>query len=526
MRGRNHIMNKSKIGEKKDPLSLLASIYFVLMIAGFPLFYTNNYINIIQSKKAFFELTSVACIVYMCVIIIFKMTNVRIQQIIADRISKGHIICLFLLVIGLLLSTLSSDNILNSVFAPDGRRYGLFVMLFAIFGYLFVALFFEPGIWTIKVIAIINSFMSVLIIADNWKIDILNMKENLVEYQYSKFTGTMGNININASYFSIIVPFLIGTYYVINIGKKGQFTKIVLSISMFLSLCVSICLRSDSIIWCVFLVIMIVWYHCLVHANTREAYKKVCVIMGVWAMSYSFIGLLYKVFNSSSYPFSITGELFCQGYGLLVIWMFFVLSIILMFIKTKNDNFDLKTIARIILLLSCFAVGIVIICIIYANVLTYGLKDGFFSRFIVDDSFGNNRGYVWKRTITMIKKEGLVKFICGHGLNRFYVPFNKYFYDEMMQRFSVPYIDAHNEILQMTVAIGAIGMTGYVGMMITSIAEGIKGFGKSPFFVIKVVVFTSYILQGMVNNPQIFTLPLIFIFMGLLDKNKIEIICE
>lgn len=118
----------------------------------------------------------------------------------------------------------------------------------------------------------------------------------------------------------------------------------------------------------------------------------------------------------------------------------------------------------------------------------------------------------------MIKKEGFVYFVTGHGMNRFFVPFYKYFYEEMMSRFTSPYIDAHNELLQMLVTTGIMGCAGYMGMMISGVYNGVKKYASNPLVLVEVMVLSSYLLQGIVNNPQVFTLPLIFLFMGAVNN--------
>ena len=496
-------------------MSFPAAGLVILMAGVFPLFYTNNYINIIQSKRFIFEVISIMTLVTAAIIILVTRDIHSFVGTINERIPKSKKICIVLLLLGLLISTLVSDMPMNSLTAPDGRKYGVIFMLLCIFAYVFTAAFFVPGRWVMWIVCIVNGFMSILIIADNWKKDILGMKSNLVDYQFSKFTGTMGNININASYFAIIFPLVVTVFYISK--KMGVIENVLMMICCMLLFATGLCIRSDSIIWCTLLCVVIINFNCYLDGD-KVRYIKMVLINGALVMSYFITGCFYNSDRYESYHFSELGVSMCRGKGLYAITVLFAVSLIMMIIKIRFKDFDFTKSFKVGTIVLCCIIAAGAILIIAANIFSSFFDKSPLSKLVISESFGTNRGYVWKRTISMIKKEGFVYFVTGHGMNRFFVPFYKYFYEEMMSRFTSPYIDAHNELLQMLVTTVIMGCAGYMGMMISGVYNGVKKYASNPLVLVEVMVLSSYLLQGIVNNPQVFTLPLIFLFMGAVNN--------
>ena len=46
-------------------IQIIINIYLILMVGVFPLFFTDKYINIVQSKRFFFEIVTIGFIVIM-----------------------------------------------------------------------------------------------------------------------------------------------------------------------------------------------------------------------------------------------------------------------------------------------------------------------------------------------------------------------------------------------------------------------------------------------------------------------------
>lgn len=75
------------------------------------------------------------------------------------------------------------------------------------------------------------------------------------------------------------------------------------------------------------------------------------------------------------------------------------------------------------------------------------------------------------------------------------------------------FVDSHSEVLYYFISTGILGGVGNFGMILSLILRGIKY--KTPNTMILTAVGVSWLAQGLVNNPLIFTTPFIFIFLGI-----------
>ncbi|MFP3155822.1 O-antigen ligase family protein [Lachnospiraceae bacterium ZAX-1] len=137
----------------------------------------------------------------------------------------------------------------------------------------------------------------------------------------------------------------------------------------------------------------------------------------------------------------------------------------------------------------------------------------------LEDSFGSNRGYIWKRTVWEWRELPLIDKLSGVDLNRFPAFINKTYRTEMPTVLGkVMFLDAHNEFLQFLVTTGLLGVVGYFGMLVSSVVRFWKLAKERPILLIGSVTALSYLMQGLVNNPQTFTTPLLFVFFWIMEN--------
>lgn len=472
-------------------IQIIINIYLILMVGVFPLFFTDKYINIVQSKRFFFEIVTIGFIVIMAVA--FISYNEKIM------IDKRYILFIGIFALALIVSVILSDNKINSMFAMSGRMYGTVYMFICLLSFIIIAGKWIPKMWLIWLFCGINIFMSEMIILDNWHVDLMGMKSNLVERQYKSFTGTMGNINVNASYMAIVLPVVSGLFYVCYVKNVSRTKKWIAYIGTIVVMMASVCTRSDSVYMSVAGTLGIMLFFSV---NDKKKMKAVTCIFASFAIALTTIGILYNVFNSRAYEFSKSNLFMCKGPGTIGMWVITTVLLILCISIEKEKNLTKKL---IIVGITFALVTLIVLAVLYV-IINF------------DDSFGSNRGYVWKRTVHIIREEGIIRFLFGHGMNNFSSVFNRYYLDEMSQKFDSPFIDAHCEPLQFMITTGFTGSVGYFGMMAVSLKKGIDDVGKNPIFIIEIATITSYFLQGLVNNPQVFTLPLIFIFISVFES--------
>jgi O-antigen ligase len=88
----------------------------------------------------------------------------------------------------------------------------------------------------------------------------------------------------------------------------------------------------------------------------------------------------------------------------------------------------------------------------------------------------------------------------------------------MRELFDSPFLDAHNEALQILSITGILGLASYLGMQLCLLSACLRRRRQEGIFLAGCVGITAYLLQGLVNNPSIFTLPPFFIFLGMVEN--------
>lgn len=136
------------------------------------------------------------------------------------------------------------------------------------------------------------------------------------------------------------------------------------------------------------------------------------------------------------------------------------------------------------LVITLAAICISVICIVFVNMITSNLSEGFLLHHLVlTDSSFNDRGYIWRRTTSAIKDEPLLRKLFGNGLNSF-----RSVMDTLQKLpFDSGYADPHNEFLQMTMNMGLLGLIGYFDLLISTLIRGLRSWKADSFHIITVL---------------------------------------
>ena len=131
----------------------------------------------------------------------------------------------------------------------------------------------------------------------------------------------------------------------------------------------------------------------------------------------------------------------------------------------------------------------------------------------VDDNFGTNRFYLWKKTLKVIPKY----WIHGIGIDNFYYAFDgkPLIYDNQK------YDKAHNEYLQTLVTQGAFATVSYLALYGYVVFYGIKNsFKNKEIYLILPII--GYLIQAFFSISVIELAPLFYISLGLCGNRNVE----
>ena len=120
--------------------------------------------------------------------------------------------------------------------------------------------------------------------------------------------------------------------------------------------------------------------------------------------------------------------------------------------------------------------------------------------FIFDDSWGTNRGYIWRYTLKIYNSFPWENKILGNGLDNFGTVAQRMYKNELYIHFGKKLVNAHSHIFQLLITTGLNGITIYYSEIVYIVYKSIKMRRKECIAVI--VSILTYCIQGTFNNFQ------------------------
>ncbi|MCI5792189.1 MAG: O-antigen ligase family protein [Lachnospiraceae bacterium] len=238
----------------KNKIQKIATLYTLLLMAGFPLYMTNKYYDIQDDKMYFMMYVTAAFMAAVCVmgIILFvkerkniktaefnnnpavnkntagdkksttegkESTAARLIGIVKSNTSlpDRFALCFFIV---LLISTIFSKWQYEAFWGNMGRYQGLYMWIFYMAGYLMISRFYTPRRWHI------NIFMLIGIIVCGWGVLDFFFKSPFGwqiaarDYMAFDFSSTIGNVNLLTGFDGIIL--LVASALFIGNGDKAE----------------------------------------------------------------------------------------------------------------------------------------------------------------------------------------------------------------------------------------------------------------------------------------------------------------
>lgn len=498
----------------------ITSLYMMIMFLVFPLYYQNNYINMLEAKNSVFVPATIAYLVIGSVSILLVRLSTDKQPVKSKPVRKNgkeasdakeksaaaglhklqlqdifFLIFLFTVVLSLLLT----DNFYTTWEAPDCKMFGAKIILLCCGIYVIAArgYVFNKGVKLTLIIGI--GVVLILTVLNRYGIDPLDMYSNLVEHQKHKYMSTIGNANILSNFICIFIPLIMGLY----MFAEGKAAKIIYGILVYLGMMAGVATNSDSF----FLgfgagILFLLWF-------AFDNKDKLCVFvsMGSICAASMFSLKLFNDLSSFAYKWNSLQLDLIYNIPWLIITAMLVAAVILL--ARTDKELPLKKVRNIVFTVLGATLVVFIIFVIRVNTGDAATH----SRYLTfSDEWGTNRGFVWTRTCQLFSDLPFYQQVIGIGPGEFRDFFETFNYERAAM--GLPdFADPHSEVLYYLVATGFIGMIGYFGMIITSLVKCIKV--RSEETVIMAAIFVSWLAQGLVNNPLVFVTPYIFLLLGI-----------
>jgi len=491
---------QSKIDPLAYGIEVTTKVYVSIMIGIFPLFYLNNYINILEAKTIFFKVMTIAFIIIVSCLLLLALVQKK-YTVITDKKNKMSKtdICAVGFAVVILISCILSPAGSEAFWGKEGRLLGGFVLLLCIGSYMIISRCFRPYQGLIWIFLAANAIQWILVILQFWDIDLLNMYENIDVTQRTSFLGTMGNVNFISGYTSVVLGILMAFYFQI----EGKLSKICYGTAIGIGFCAAHATRSQS--WILGIgaaAIILLWNG----AEKAEKLKKLGEIWSIFLISSVLFQTTIQITEALGLSFKAVRDLKVDKLLTFILsWKVLLVQAIciflwFLFVHKYQEKYS-RLLKKIILMIGIIGAAAIIIMV-----------------FPLEDSYGSGRGYIWRVTIAEFSKLPILQKIFGYGPNCFFQFISPNRGEEMLQLFGNYFADAHNDLLQFLAVTGILGVISYFGMQISVLARCIKSRNKSTVLLAGVAGVAAYMAQGLVNNIQIVVIPLLFIFLAIMEN--------
>ncbi len=396
------------------------------------------------------------------------------------------------------ISTIQSDYVYESFWGNEGRYSGLFLLTLYLCFYFLITRCWKPKGWLLEVFLITGLLMCLFGITDYFKMDIFGLKVRIKPGQENIFTSTLGNINSYTAYVAMVLGLAAGLfateknrvravwYYILTVISMlaiimGYSENAYLSLAALLGLMPLLYFQSREGLWRYPVLLATFFTIIKFVAWLNDAYKDVV------------IGLESGIFDAVAGFRWLTLLILLLCAAAAALWYFGV---------KKNQAEHWCRYAVIVW-------GIFVILVISG--VAFALYDaniaGHADRYrgsvgqylVISDSWGTNRGYIWKRCLMFFDNFSIVRKLFGYGPDTFGIMTVNLIYQEMGTLTGQVFDTAHNEYLQYLVTIGAVGLGFYVAFLLSAIRKIAVTSKKNRYLPGILTAIVCYAVQALVN---------------------------
>lgn len=529
---------KKKSGDGRTTQNGLSIAFLLYMGILYPIIMHDKYFDITLTKYKAFE---VALCIYAVLMALAVLLDIFDERRPFDMFkSKNGYIAADLFMAGFLVSNLAafalSEDKLDAYTGEAGRRCGLQFVILIVILYICMGRGLKLEKFVLPAFLAAGSFTGIIAVFQYIGVDFLDIREGLSSSIKDIYISTFGNIDIFASFICVVIPVALGLglderpIYDGDVVWKLNWTKLLSWFALFIGAAAVVVTNANLAYAGVGAAVVVVFLVAAYGGKLKE-FLEMMFAMSLGSLTVSLMirtsqGSVEKLDGISEFA-RHTGSVVvvCTVLGLVN----FIIQIVTHagnFRKKKSDGHaadnqgkkteklsgKLSGKPALIAASSLVAAG-VIGAIVYAS-----LKAGHV--FKIDDSWGNYRGYVWKRLAESYRDFPIINKIFGYGNESVKTIMIDGYYDEMMDTVGVVYDNAHNEYLQYLVTTGIVGAVAYIGLIASAFVSMIRcAFGGDDRNLCECTAIAlgiaGYATQALFNLNQSLTTPYIFLLAAM-----------
>ncbi len=540
-------------------LGILTAIYVFLFLVAYPLYFEHvhydangnikgKYFNMGEAKYNFFKNVSGAfTILLMLAFVIWLVAYYK--EISYEKIFKGYSITDWFAVGFLLVSFLSYLLSSDHYMALNGYidwNMGLIAQTIFVLLYFFVSRFGRFSRPILKWGMLTCFIVCLLAVLMRFGFDPLGMYDDISPADIEKFVSTIGQTSWYSSYAVLI--YALGMFWYFDDNPDGLIgdilreqkvsEKVIHGINSFIyglfvmvGAASIVTVNSDSAFVALTLIFMVLFWYGL---ESNEKFSRFLELAVLVFTTFRLVGLLQDMFPERLIEHVADTEAICQflnhstatliiWIGLVVVYIAYRVGLHLSFDKLRRTyKFQVKKfviLRKIMVIAAIFVLWLVALLIILTTnhklpaSMSGMYNSGFFN---FADAWGNHRGFNWKMAVVALNNASIKDLFVGVGPDCFSLAMSKYCNDLVSVYWHGQTLAcAHNEFLNMTVTEGILGITAYLGMMISSASRLGRLAYKRPEAIGCLVIILAYIGHNFFCYQTCCSAPYVFIFMGI-----------
>ena len=441
----------------------ITTLFLIYMGAAYPLIMHDKYFDITVTKyRAFY----IALCIYAVLMVLEVLVDASAGAAHGSRfigrlrhfMDMHNIMTMDIFMAGFVLANVlaffMSGNKVAAYTGEEGRRCGLQFVLLAFFLYVCMARYCRIRRYVVVIFMLAGSFVGIVGICQFMGYDFLGLREGLMQSIRNVYISTFGNIDIFASFLCVLVPVAAGAY-ISSEGKESIVIRITAVIAVLTGTGAVIISNANLAYAGVGGAMIVAWIWASYRGRIRE-FADVCLVMACGVLAISI--MLGRTDNG----YSELDGLSCFVSDSRMVWIVSVVVLVVWAAIRLASKWTVKFRGKAALAVS---VGVslagIVAVVIYA-------AHNHMCIFSFEDSWGNYRGFVWRRLMEAYRDFSVPQKLFGYGNESVKSIMTDRYYDDMMNAVGVIYDNAHNEYLQYLITTGIFGAVSYVGLLVTT----------------------------------------------------------
>lgn len=491
----------------------LVNYYLAIMFSFFPLFLTDKYSHARRDKLWFYLIATGILIVSVGIcMFISRAESARLgmKKPLILPLSVTDIFMLFF--IGLAaVSTVFSVYPTDAFFGTAGRNNGLLLMLMYTLMYFIITRNYVRKDYVFVIYLVFSSVVALLAVLNFFNIDPVGLLDGYDESTVANFGSTIGNKNIIATFMCIFLPIAVMLFVV----SEKMILRIVSGAAIIFAYTGLLCADSTSDILGLLVILPLM---AIFSARSILYLRRYLLALTILFLSGKLLLLFATLIGNDSKGFEFMQEFLIYHPLTYVPIAVCGIAYLVMLVLSRNGALRYPAKAVQAVLIALFLIGTVgaLSLFVYFSFFDRTTDLGEFAKLLrFDDYWGTHRGFMWRVSFEEYGNFGLFGKLFGSGPDTVYYVLTPHF-AELSARFNNTSTDCvHNEFINYLLSQGALGLTAYLGVMISAVVRSLKTAKRDPMALVFISTVLCYLAQSVVNLYNPIVTPLLFIFLSL-----------